>query len=57
MGENVWFVGWTPQIDINRGKPIVLFTPVYAGWRVQAIHSRPGDAARCARLYATTAAG
>jgi hypothetical protein len=57
VGINTWDVGWTPGPDIARGNPIVLFTPVYAGWRVQAIHSRPADAARCARLTTTTAAG
>ena len=57
LGRNVWDVGYAPGANVARRKPIVLFMPVFAGWRVQAIHSAPTDAAHCARLYATTAAG
>ncbi len=57
VGRNIWDVGYSPGVNVARHKPIVLFMPVFAGWRVQAIHSAPADAARCARLYATTAMG
>ncbi len=57
LGRNIWDVGYSPAANVRRGKPIVLFTPVFAGWQVRAIHSRPADRARCARLHAVTDAG
>jgi hypothetical protein len=51
VDRNVSEVGWVPSRWIRRGKPIVLFEPVGAGWRVRAIHA----AAHCRRLNTQTA--
>ncbi len=50
LDRNVSEVGWLPSRWIRKGKPIVLFTPVGAGWQVQAVHAP----ARCRRLDAAT---
>ena len=50
LDRNVSEVGWLPGHWIRRGKPIVLFSPVGAGWRVRAIHTAP----RCHQLDAST---
>jgi hypothetical protein len=53
LDRNVAEIGWVPGQWIRQGKPIVLFSPVGAGWRVQAIHAAP----RCRRLDAATPTG
>jgi hypothetical protein len=50
LDRNVSEVGWAPSWSIRRGQPIVEFSPVGAGWRVQAIHAAP----RCHRLNTST---
>jgi hypothetical protein len=46
LGQNVADVGWDQRRWIAEGKPIVLFEPQGAGWKVQPIHA-PG---KCANL-------
>jgi hypothetical protein len=53
LDRNVAEVGWVPSQWVRQGKPIVLFSPVGAGWQVQAIHAAP----RCRRLDAATPTG
>jgi hypothetical protein len=50
LDRNVIEIGWRPVPAIRRGRPIVLFAPVGAGWHVRAIHAAP----RCRHLDAAT---
>lgn len=55
IGKNVADVGWDPRASIANGKPIVLFEPQGAGWKVQPIHIPVATRARCANLTRDTA--
>jgi hypothetical protein len=55
LGENTTEVGYLPAQAIRRHRPTVLFTPVYAGWSIRAIHTPRSKRARCAQLRADTA--
>ena len=50
IGKNVADIGWDPGTWMAQGKPIVLFEPQGAGWKVQPIHSLATSRARCANL-------
>jgi hypothetical protein len=50
IGQNVADIGWDPNTWIAEDKPIVLFEPQGAGWRVQPIHTGPTSQGRCATL-------
>ena len=49
IGENVADIGFDPSVSIARRKPIVLFEPDGAGWKVRPIH---GARRRCRALSA-----
>ncbi len=55
IGENVAEVGWNPSAWIAKGKPIVLFEPQGAGWKIQPIHLSAAGPAGCANLKRDTA--
>ncbi len=50
IGKNVADIGWDPSTWMAQGKPIVLFEPQGAGWRVEPIHASATSRARCANL-------
>lgn len=50
LDRNVSEVGWWPSWSIRHHQRMVLFSPVGAGWRVQAINTAP----RCHRLNKST---
>lgn len=54
LGENVSQVGWSPPYWTSRGRPIVLFTPIGAGWVVAPVHTAPNMVKRCAHLNLKT---
>jgi hypothetical protein len=54
LDRNVSDIGWQPESSIKEAKPVVLFEPDGAGWKVLPLHTtRPA----CKRLSRTTAFG
>jgi hypothetical protein len=54
LDRNVSDIGYQPGKSIRRAKPIVLFEPYGAGWRVRPIHT---NRAACSGLSITAALG
>jgi hypothetical protein len=54
LGENVSQVGWSPPYWTSLHRPIVIFTPVGAGWIVTPVHTAPGMVKMCAHLNLKT---
>lgn len=57
MHENVADIGWAPHAWVRRGKPIVLFQPLAAGWEVRPFHIAAAKRDACARLQTHSAFG
>ena len=56
LDENVSDVSQDPRASLATGQAIVLFTPVYAGWRISAVHAPAShDPAACRGLALSTA--
>lgn len=54
LGENVSPIGWSPPYWTSLNRPIVIFTPIGAGWVVTPVHTAPNMVRRCARLNLKT---
>jgi hypothetical protein len=54
LGQNVSQVGWSPPYWTSRKHPIVIFTPIGAGWVVTPVHTAPNMVKRCADLNLKT---
>jgi hypothetical protein len=54
LGQNVSQVGWSPPYWTSLKRPIVIFTPIGAGWVVTPVHTAPGMVKRCAHLNLKT---
>jgi hypothetical protein len=54
MGMNVGKVGFRIGRNIQRGFPIVAFSPPGFGWRVRPVHTLPARRARCHSMHAAT---
>jgi hypothetical protein len=54
LSENVSQVGWSPPYWTSLKRPIVIFTPIGAGWVVTPVHTAPGMTKTCAHLNLKT---
>ena len=55
MGENVSDIGYSPPIWTARGRPIVVFQPIGAGFVVTPVHTARNMVKTCAHLNLRTA--
>ena len=54
LDRDISDIGWQPERSLRQAKPIVLFEPYGAGWKVRPIHT---NRASCKGLSTTTAFG